>query len=400
MKKSYLKYVIPLPLVVVIAVAAYLLFQRDSMYITNDKNVSDINGSAVTVDSPQPISVDKCPMESAIEYYHYSNPAPGEARNNKFGLYIYAEVDKYFEIARKLVNSNGGDWGYVLIPYNIRDNNSDKWTNVFHNLREKHLIPIIQLHDVDVDKYKSETDDAAEFLNKFVWPVRQRYISVYNEPNDAKFWKGYINPAEYAEILDYTINSFKDVNPDYFIMNGALNSSAGNTSTTMDSEDFIFKMESAVPGIFDKLDGWASHSYPQPNFSGSVSDTGRWSIRAYDAELKYLNSALGVTKDLPVFITETGWAHAEGTSYNTSYLPVKKVAENMKKAFENYWLKDDRVVAVTPFTIWYREPFDHFAWVREDGMPYEQYEVIKSMKKVAGNPQKLEVSTTNMVTCN
>jgi hypothetical protein len=72
----------------------------------------------------------------------------------------------------------------------------------------------------------------------------------------------------------------------------------------------------------------------------------------------------------------------------------------MKKAFENYWLKDDRVVAVTPFTIWYREPFDHFAWVREDGMPYEQYEVIKSMKKVAGNPQKLEVSTTNMVTCN
>ncbi len=330
-----------------------------------------------------------CDTSQTIEYLYYL-PEIEEKRNNKFGLYIYAENRDHLTLAEELVNSNGGDWGYVLLPFNVRDRDRVKWTSVFTRLREKHLIPIIQLHDVNLNRYEDETKGAAEFLDDFVWPVRQRYISVYNEPNDAKFWYGKVDPREYARILDYTVETFKKTNRDFFMLNGAFNVSAPNSGTYMDSFDYMAVMNDEVPGIFEKLDGWASHPYPQPNFSGSPHDSGRWSIKAYEDELKFLESELGVSKDLPVFITETGWAHAEGQNYDGSFLPAQKVAENLKIAYEQVWLPDDRVVAVTPFTIWYDPPFDHFSWVNKDLVPYIQFEVIKSMKKVEGTPQRLQ----------
>jgi hypothetical protein len=137
------------------------------------------------------------------------------------------------------------------------------------------------------------------------------------------------------------------------------------------------------------LDGWASHSYPQPNFAGSPYATGLLSVRAYETELNYLKNTLGVTKELPVFITETGWAHAEGENYNASFYNASQVAQNFKIAFEEVWLKDDRVRAVTPFTIYYKAPFDHFSWINEDSVPYEQYEVLKKINKIKGEPASL-----------
>ena len=341
-----------------------------------------------------------CVNYGTIEYLYYASPEDSEKKNNKFGLYVYAESKKHLELAQNLVNSNGGDWGYVLIPFNVKDRDRDKWERVFTSLHEKHLIPIIQLWDVDPEDYKDTTQEAAGFLNSMVWPIRQRYISVYNEPNDAKFWRGKIDPGNYARVLRYSIAAFKKENLDFFLLNGALNTSAGNTKDTIDSEVYMRRMNEEVPGVFNELDGWASHSYPQPNFSGSPLATGRWSVRAYETELELLKKELGVTKDLPVFITETGWAHAEGASYNASFLPVETVAQNIKSAYENVWLKDDRVVAVTPFTIIYDPPFDHFSWVTHDYIPYKHYDVVKSMKKVSGTPEKLEVGYVTSVGCN
>lgn len=331
-----------------------------------------------------------CETNQTIEYLYYL-PQARKPRNNKFGMYIYAENKDYIRLADELVNSNGGDWGYVLIPYNVRDRDNAKWREVFALLHKRHLIPIIQLHDVNTDRYKDETEDAAKFLDEFVWPVRQRYVSVYNEPNDAKFWYGRVDPKEYARILDYTVKTFKEVNSDYFMMNGAFNVSAPNAGTYMDSFDYMAVMNEEVPGIFNKLDGWASHPYPQPNFSGNPSDTGRWSIRAYENELGFLKNRLDVEKDLPVFITETGWAHAEGIRYNGSFPTSAQVGEYMKIAYEKVWLPDEKVVAVTPFTIWYDAPFDHFSWVNKDKVPYIQYEMVKSLKKEEGTPQSLQV---------
>lgn len=81
------------------------------------------------------------------------------------------------------------EWGYVLIPFNIRNRDDGKiGVGVLSDLHKRHLIPVVQLYDIKLNTYEKDTVDAAKFLNSFLWPVRERYISVYNEPNDAKFW--------------------------------------------------------------------------------------------------------------------------------------------------------------------------------------------------------------------
>jgi hypothetical protein len=338
-----------------------------------------------------------CDTKDSIQYLYYVKTPEDKQKNNKVGLYIYAEESNLFGLAKSLVNSNGGDWGHVLIPYNVKDRDSTKWSRVFDQLLSKHLIPIIQLWDVNPKKYQEQTKDAAEFLDSFIWPIRERYISVYNEPNDAKFWQGKVDPKEYARVLRYSIVTFKEQNLDFFVLNGAFNASTSDSAESMDEEEYMKLMDEEVPGIFEQLDGWA-HSYPQPIFR-SPDDTGRSSIRAYQSELEFLKDSMGVKKELPVFITETGWAHAEGENYNASYLPVSKVSDYIKRAYEHVWLTDDRVVAVTPFTVWYDPPFDHFSWVNRDRVPYEHYLAVKSIKKVKGNPENLEVGPAVSLGC-
>jgi hypothetical protein len=245
------------------------------------------------------------------------------------------------------------------------------------------------LWKLDREDYKEQTKEVAEFLNRFIWPIRPRYISVYNEPNDADFWYGEVDPEEYARILDYTIAAFKEVSEDYFMLNGAFNISAATTNSTLDAFEYMKRMDAEIAGIFAQLDGWASHSYPQPNFSGSPEHEGRWSIKAYEKELEFLKNELDVNKELPVFITETGWAHAEGEIYNSSYFPVETIAEYMVNAYEKVWLKDDRVRAVTPFTVRYNPPYDHFSWVNKDKVPYLHYAKVRELEKEKGEPPAL-----------
>ncbi|MBI2414681.1 hypothetical protein HYV31_02475 [candidate division WWE3 bacterium] len=346
-----------------------------------------------------PQSPDLCSRTDAIEFYYYDSSDKGVRSNNKFGLYIYPDSEQFVKLADELVNSNGGDWGYVLIPYNLQDTDEEKWQRLFFLLHKKHLIPVVQLWNINPDEVESDTKKAAKFLNQFLWPVKQKYISAYNEPNDANFWYNRVDPKEYAKILNKTIEIFKAQDNDFFVMNGALNLTAPNASGYMDAFDYMKKMDEEVPGIFDKLDGFASHSYPQPDFSGSPTDTGRASIRGYEVELAFLKDTLQVTKELPVFITETGWAHAEGKKYNSNYMLGSKTAQNIKAAYEKVWLSDPKVQAVMPFTIWYESPADHFAWVDQNGSPYEQFQVVKAMKKVAGNPERLNLASVSALGC-
>ena len=368
----------------------YYNFRGSSVYISS----SELSHFSRLV----PGIPESCAHVDAIEYYYYEDISLQEAKNNKFGLYIYPDNEQFIELADELVNSNDGDWGYVLLPYNVQERDREKWERVFYLLNKKHLIPIVQLWNVDPTKHKEQTIKAAEFLNSFIWPIKPRYISVYNEPNDAKFWDGTVDPEKYANVLSYTIDKFKEENEDFFIMNGGLNVSASTTNTSLDSFDFMWRMNQESPGIFERLDGWASHSYPQPTFSGSPYSSGRWSIRAYEDELAYLKSSFGVA-DLPVFITETGWAHSAGSSYDNQYISLDKVAENLKIAYEEVWLPDDRVRAVMPFTVWYEPPFDHFSWVDSRWVPYAQFQTIKHMKKVDANPPKLSIAEISSLGC-
>jgi len=396
--KLFFRLLIFLILLVSTCVLFYLeFFQNEKEDIQNI--VKDMTRTFVFETNDTWDEEELCTTIQNIEYVYYTHDNPLWKENNKFGLYIYAEEKDFFEIAQKLVNSNGGEWGYVLIPYSVKDYDTKKWARVFDQLIKKKLIPVIQLWNVDVDNYQEETRKSAEFLNKFIWPIKFRYISVYNEPNDNKFWYGKADGTEYARILDYTIRIFKEVNSDFYMLNGAFNVSASNDGESTDSFVFMKNMDIAVPGIFEKLDGWASHPYPQPNFSGSPYATGRWSIRAYEDELRFLKEEIGLEKDLPVFITETGWAHAEGEKYNSSFPTVEKIAEYFKIAFEEVWLKDDKVRAVMPFTIRYDPPFDHFSWVNKDKVPYYHYDVLKKVEKVKGKPPVLSTGNIEIYNC-
>lgn len=349
----------------------------------------------------------ECLSTEYLIYTKYDEPKEGGNiqkiigyQNNKFGLYIYSE-EVFIKIADSLVNTNGGDWGYVLIPYNVRDYDDNKWGKIFGLLSRKHLIPIIQLWDVSLENYKEETEKAAKFLNKFQWPIKKKYLSAYNETNDARFWKSKLDPEGYARVLNYTIKIFKDLDTDFFVMNGAFNTTAPTSAGYLDQIEYMKRMNNSVPGIFSKLDGWASHPYPQPGFVGKPEDLGRSSIRAYEWELGLLSSQFGIdSSKLPVFITETGWPHKEGDSFNQTFYSAEEVASFFKRSFEDVWLKDERVVAITPFTVYYDPPFDHFSWVRKDGYPYPQYETVKSLKKVAGKPPIIKKVEKEVISCN
>jgi len=162
---------------------------------------------------------------------------------------------------------------------------------------------------------------------------------------------------------------------------------AGNTKKTMDVLLFWKKMNLAVPGIFEKLDGWASHSYPNHGFVGTPYQNGRTSVRGYQWELSILKKSFNLKKDLPVFITETGWPY-QINKVGSFYSP-EKAAQFIQYSFEHIWLKDNRVKAVTPFVLFYpQSPFKSFSWLDLQQKATPQYERVKGVHKTAWWPEQ------------
>jgi len=326
------------------------------------------------------------------------------AAENKFGIHILepADVDK----AAELVNSSGGDWGYITIVIRDDDLNFAKWQGFMDQCREKHLIPLVRVatHLEEKNWVKPKIEEAtkwAEFLNALNWPIEDQYVILFNEPNQAKEWGGEVNPKEYARILSEFNLKFKIQNSKFKVLNAGLDLAAGNTKTTMDAFKFMQEMNWEVPGIFEQLDGWASHSYPNHGYLGKPWETGKTSIRGYDWELTVLKNNFKIAKDLPVFITETGWPKSQLTanSYQLSakkrttprYYDEKTVANYFKQAYEDVWLKDSRVKAITPFLLNYNQDlFAEFSWLDLKGDPYLQYETVKCLAKPSWWPEQIE----------
>lgn len=315
--------------------------------------------------------------------------------NNKIGMYVHNVVDD-IKASSKLINSNGGDWGYVLLTMDIADRNESSWQDLFDAAAKSHLIPIVQLFNNNkCDPNKMDFEDLAELLNGLKWPSKHRYISVFNEVNAKDYWCEKIAPDEYAKALDKAIKAFKNKSDKFFIMPAAFNSSARTQDRYLSEDAYLIKMNQAVPGIFTKIDGWATHSYPHPNFSGDINNSpanygDRDTIINYRWELNILKNNFGVGA-LPVFITETGWLHKEGQSGCVQYsqsglLSAATTSARFKDAFVNYWLEDPRIVAITPFIFRSDDPCAAgFAWQKKDGGWYPQAEMLMSIPKTAGS---------------
>lgn len=292
---------------------------------------------------------------------------PLSVPNNKVGIHITSEND--LNDAVNLINTKGGDWGYVTLVITESERDHGRWQNVFDQMRRLHIIPIVRLAtkpngDIWDAPQEAEINNWIAFLNSLNWVVQNRYVIINNEPNHAKEWGGRLDPAGYAKYLKQFSQKLKEASPDFFVLPAGLDPAASNKSPTMSSGEFIRRMRTSEPDVFDYIDGWTSHPYP----NGSVT--------SYQSELSQ------VGKRLPIFITETGWTLEKYTE--------PQISQNLVNAYTNIW-NDPRIVAVTPFILNYvTAPFNVFSWKKPDGGFYSYYAAVQEMPKVKGEPVQIE----------
>lgn len=305
--------------------------------------------------------------------------------NNFFGIHILfpTELTK----ARELVNSQGGDWGYVTIPIQVGDKDLDKWQSFMVSAYTSHLIPILRLatesdyKESGVWRKPTESDvlDFANFLSSLYWPTKNRYILFFNEPNRFDEWGGEApNPEEYASLIDYAIDVFKSKSNDFFMIMGGLDNAAPNEKGKfMNVFDYLRQMGLVRSTVFNRLDGFASHSYPNPNFSQDTNSDRRMGIASYRYEYDIISSFTSLKK--PIFITETGW--------NSKVLGEDTIGTYYKRAFEDVWKKDsDKIAAITPFLLESQNgQFDKFSFIKSAGLT-SYARVFESISKVKGDP--------------
>src|SRR5438874_12194695 len=113
-------------------------------------------------------------VNSSSQIFAVENPL--SQPNNKFGVHILfpSEVQQ----AARLINTNGGDWGYVIIPVQAGDRDLIKWQQFMKDCKQNHVIPIIRLA-TGGDYFNStvwrkpdvlDILDFANFLNSLKWP--------------------------------------------------------------------------------------------------------------------------------------------------------------------------------------------------------------------------------------
>lgn len=308
---------------------------------------------------------------------------PLSYQNNKFGIHILfpEEIGE----ASKLVNSNGGDWGYAVIPIQATDKDLKKWQKFMDNAKKSHIIPIIRIA-TEGDYFKKDSWrkprfedvlDFANFLDSLEWPTKNRYVVIFNEPNNRGEWGGDVNPSEYAKILTYAVTVFKSKSQDFFIISAGLDNAASNRSgVSMNEYDFIRQMNSEIPGIFNQIDGFSSHSYPNPAFSQPPSVQTQMSITSFKYEKSFVSSFGG--KDLPVFITETGWS--------SKTLSEDLISSYLKEAFTSVW-NSESIVTIAPFLLRASAgPFVEFSFIRNDQTHSKIFDSIENMPKTKGQP--------------
>lgn len=313
---------------------------------------------------------------------------PLSVPNNKIGIHVL--FDSELQQASELVNSNGGDWGYVLIPIQSNDRDKAKWQRFMANAKRLHLIPILRLStesdpaNTQVWRKPTSTDvvSFAQFLNSLNWPVQNRYVIVFNEVNRGDEWGGSANPTEYAQLLSFAVTVFKSKDPNFFMISGGMDNAAPSQGTKyMNQYDYLRQMQAAIPNVFQQVDGISSHSYPNPGFSQPPETTSLMGTGSFQHEKELIKTFS--SKDLPVFITETGW---DGT-----LVPDDKRAEFYQTAMNTVW-NDPSIVTVIPFLLHATGgPFERFTFLNADGSVTKQYEAVKNLTKIKGMPKQIPV---------
>ncbi|MBS1123345.1 MAG: hypothetical protein H6Q90_5573 [Deltaproteobacteria bacterium] len=137
------------------------------------------------------------------------------------------------------------------------------------------------------------------------------------------------------------------------------------------SLDFLRAMQTAVPEIWNSLDGFASHAYP-------ASGEGFGFFPSYDQAktgLYYDRRELAVIgRDLPVYVTETGWTTDQGARGSR-----EDIAAWTRDAYTNDWLVMPEVRAVMPFIL-ASPDWNSFAWISDSGGHYPVFDAVRDLR--------------------
>lgn len=275
------------------------------------------------------------------------------------------------------------EWRYVTIPLTLDDiAKRREWQAFFDQAFKLKIIPLVRLttrFDTLTGAWqipsRKDIVDLANFLTSLDWHQTERFIIVFNEVNHAKEWGGKIDPLLYGGILKFTSNWFRSENKNYKILPAAMDLAANNSLETREAFAYLESLYQFDKQVFEYIDYWNSHSYPNPDFAASPKRLGQNSVRGFLYELNWLKNR--ANKEFQVFITETGWA----SSYLTNYY----LSEYYLYALQHIW-SDERVKAVTPFIMKGSPgPFASFSFFDAAGNPTIQlFALQKALKTFDG----------------
>jgi hypothetical protein len=311
---------------------------------------------------------------------------------NIVGLHLTQPQD--LQKSASLINSSGGDWGWVTITIRLDQLDFSSWQSFFNDCRQSHLVPLVRLatyldQGVWAQPKKEHLDQFSSFLNQLNWPTQRQHIILFNEVNRADEWGGQVDPLSFSDLAIYARQAFKEKNDQFYLLSPGLDLAAPNQKDQYQKAfDYYRAMYEHNPDVFNSFDALSSHSYPNHGYVGTPADQGPSSILGYQHELVFLKK-LGVNKEFPVFITETGWPHREGESNENSYYTAKTTADFLIQAL-NIWQADPQIQAVTPFIYNYPyPPFDHFSWLDKEEKLYPEYQVFTDFPKIKNEPEQV-----------
>lgn len=297
------------------------------------------------------------------------------ARGEILGIHILGpgEIEK----ADELLERDDDKDQYITVPLTLGDlEKKDEWQRFFDKAHELRLRPLIRLtttfeNEAWAVPTRQNVMAYARFLTKLEWHRPELTIILFNEPNHAKEWGGTIRPEQFAHITSFAIDWFHTEPKKYTVLPAGMDLAAPNGKQTQEAFGYLEKAL-ATSNFIERLDGWNSHSYPNPGFSSSPKRTDKMGLRGYQHELEFLKTY--TSKELPVYITETGWDQREvgGKALKAYYV----------EAFEKIWKDDARIVAVTPFLLQGAPGnFAPFSFVDAKGNPTVAYQIYRELLK-------------------
>lgn len=203
-------------------------------------------------------------------------------------------------------------------------------------------------HNPDDDPYNNSffAPDAERFAAWAAQTVARyrhqiHYWQIWNEPDNPLFWRPSPDPVAYARLVILTRRAIKQVDPDAVIVAAGIN-----------PFDMAFLQRASDAGLWDAIDIAAIHPYVNPNapiYSGLIQS------------IHYLDGLQARYGRRPVWVTELGWASAQGDRDPASATPEQQ-ARYLTQSIPMLWQIGVEVVFWYAFKDEAHNPYGLISW--------------------------------------